>query len=172
MRLLELLLALALATALYAGLQQLFAQVLPWLDPFLIVVLYLSQQRRVGWSQLDGCCAGLVCDAMTGGLFGLHGIANTLVGFAAARLQQRLVIQRAFQFALVAALGAALQHLLLAVLQFAFLASGEQPHPLETAGAMISTGLASMALFVLVQRGQAWRQSKRDRHRRPTLEAR
>ena len=43
---------------------------------------------------LGGLVAGLVTDALTGGPFGIHGLADTIIGYGTAYAVQRLVIQR------------------------------------------------------------------------------
>ncbi len=56
---------------------------------------------------LGGLAVGLVTDALSGGLYGLHGFADTIMGYGTAFAAQRLVIRRAtsmlFLFSLVAA---------------------------------------------------------------------
>lgn len=172
MRLLKSVIGLTLAAALCSSGQLLFPGLLAWFDPFLVVVLFHSLERQPGWSMVEGCAAGLARDVLSGGLYGLHGIADTVVGFAAARLRQRLVIQRGIQVALMAALGAALQHALVAIVEAAFLPGGDGPDPLQAGVSMVSTGLACAGLYALTHRFGDWRRQRREqRRRRPTLES-
>lgn len=70
---------------------QLFDGFSSTIDVFLVVALFNS----LGGSPLAGLLGGLVtgwcADVMTGGLYGIYGFCNTLVGYGAAVAAQRLV---------------------------------------------------------------------------------
>lgn len=168
MKLLRFLVALVFATAFYGGALKLFPALVVWVDPFLILVLFLSLECHPAWSLSQGMVAGLAYDAMSGGLFGLHGIANTIVGYASARLQQRFVVQGAFQVSLLFALATALQQALLAFLQFLLVRSAEISGAATVGGKMLITSVVCTVLFKAASRFQHWR-SDRSEHRKRRL---
>lgn len=173
MKLLEFLAALVVATVFYGGALRLFPPVVGWLDPFLIVVLLASLDRHPAWSLSQGMVAGLAYDALSGGLYGLNGIADTVVGYASARLQQRFVVQGAVQVSLLFALATALQQALLALLQFLLVRSAEIASAMRVGGKMLITSVVCTLLFVAGHRLRRWRSDHREnRKRRLTMDTR
>ncbi len=173
MKLLKFALGLLLTAALHGALVRFFPEFGRWLDLFLILVLFFSLDSTPAWSICEGALAGLAYDSLSSSLYGLHGTANTVVGYAAARLQQRLVMQRAFQVALLFALGAALQQTVLALLQFWLIAEAEVPQLLWVAGKMLLTGLGGTFLFALRNRFRTLRAEQgAERQRRLKIKAR
>lgn len=136
------------------------------IDPFLILVVYYSLEGSPAWSSIGGSAAGLAQDALSGGPYGLHGFANTLVAFAASRLRQRLVIQQPSQVGLLFVLSAALQLAILASLQFLLVSGAEMPGPGAMALRLTSSGLLGALLFVLAGQVRGWEQRWRARRRR------
>ncbi len=136
-------------------------------DLFLVLVVFHSLYSTPAWSTLGGSAAGLVQDALSGGLYGLHGFANTLIGYAACRLQQRLVIQQPLQIGLLFLLSAALQTAVLAILQTLMVRGGELPTLGAMAAKMVTTGLLGALLFALSSRlrqaMKLWRAGRRGR---------
>ncbi len=132
-------------------------------DPFLILVVYHSLDGSPAWSSIGGSVAGLAQDALSGGPYGLHGFANTLVAFAASRLQQRLVIQQSSQVGLLFVLSAALQMAILASLQFLIVSGAELPGLGSMAARLVSSGIIGAMLFVLAGKARAWNKSWRAR---------
>lgn len=78
-------------------------------DVFLVVVVLYGLTGNSLTALLAGLAVGLIQDTLTGGLYGLYGIADTIVGYGTARLAQRLVIQRATGVLAVAALASLVQ---------------------------------------------------------------
>ena len=76
---------LVLAVLAYAGAVRVMPGLAQAVDPFLVVAVLnaLGGSSLAGFA--GGLASGLVQDALTGGLFGLYGFANTLIGYAAAR---------------------------------------------------------------------------------------
>ncbi|MEM9554827.1 MAG: rod shape-determining protein MreD [Acidobacteriota bacterium] len=124
-------------------------------DPFLILTVVHSLRHGPAWSAVGGSVAGLTEDALTGGLYGLFGFANTLVAYVSAQVQGRFVVQQPLQVALLCALAAALQVVTLSLLQFAMVAHGELPSAAATAAKMVTTGLAGSGLWMLTNRVRA-----------------
>ena len=79
---------------------------------------------RPGAAAALGAAIGLVHDALSGGLYGLHGFAGTLVGFVMARMARLVDLQKSYYVALYFACAVLLQQL---VLQGLLLLLTQQP---------------------------------------------
>lgn len=162
-------LGLLSATILQTLGTRLWAPFPAYVDLFLVLAVYNSLENSVAWSTLGGSAAGLGRDALSGGPFGLHGFAATLVVHLAARLQQRLVIQQPLQVGALLALAAALQLATLATLQFLLVAGSELPSLTAMGVRMASSGAAGAVLYMLANRtraaGEQWREKRRRRLR-------
>lgn len=155
MALIKLLLALVLAALLETFGRGVLGEMW-WIDPFLILVILIARRTSPATSIFIGSAAGLIHDALSGGLFGLHGFADTLTAWAASRLEQRLVMQQTVQIGWLFALAAALQQALLVSLAFLLVSSAELPGVLETLGKMLSTGLLGAFLVATIGRLRGW----------------
>ena len=133
------------------------------LDPFLILVVYHSLESSPAWSSIGGSAAGLAQDALSGGPYGLHGFANTLVAFATSRLRQRLVIQDPSQVGLLFVLSAALQLAILASLHFLLVSGAEMPGPGAMVARLTSSGILGALLFVFAGQARGWERRRRAR---------
>ena len=146
MRALSFLAALAVAAGFQlAGLVLLpgFALVV---DLALVVVVLFARDGRVPSAAVGGSVAGLVADALAGGPFGLHGFADTLVGYTAARVAQQLVVQRSSGVVLVFTLASALQQALLAALAILLLPAAELPTAPWMVAKAATTGILGLLL--------------------------
>ena len=132
-------------------------------DPFLILVLYHSLRSPALGSAGAGTAVGLVHDALTGGLYGLHGFANTLTGYLAGIVRQHFVIQQPLQVALLCLLGGAAQALVLTLLQLTLVADSDLPLPLDSAIKAALTGVLGMLVYVLSNRFFSWERGWRER---------
>ncbi len=94
-----------------------------WVDIFLVLVVLNGLPGKSLPGMLGGLVGGLTCDALSGGLFGLYGFANTLTGYGTALVARRLVTQRAVGVLAVFVLAAAFQRATLFSLDW-FLQSG------------------------------------------------
>ena len=143
------------------------------LDPFVVLVIYHSLRSSVAVSTTVGSLVGLTQDALTGGLYGLHGFADTLVAYAVAAVRERFLVQQPLQVAILAALGGALQMAALAFLQFALVTPAEVPHPGFALVKMLVTGALTMAVYLAANRFFDWDRGRREkRSRRLRLETR
>ncbi len=156
MKLLRFIAGLILAVLLQTFGLRLFAQFTLAFDPFLILVVYHSLDGSPAWSSIGGSTAGLAQDALSGGTFGLHGFANTLVAYTSCRLRQRLVVQQPSQVGLLFVLSAALQLAILATLQFLIVSGAELPGLGAMAARLISSGVAGAALFIFAGKAREW----------------
>jgi rod shape-determining protein MreD len=96
-------------------------------DPFLLVVVWAALRSTTAGGQLAGLAAGLVHDGLAGGLYGLHGVADTVVGYLVALAGQRVVVQQQAVRVLLYALAAAGQQLLLVALLLLLVPGPEVP---------------------------------------------
>jgi rod shape-determining protein MreD len=133
-------------------------------DLFLVLAIFNALDGDTFAGMAGGLIAGLVADAATGGLYGLHGLADTIVGYGTAFATQRLVVQRPPSVFLVFTLAAALQQLMLASVTLLML-----PHPELTAypwvvAKVIATGVLGVLAFVarrqLRARFSMWQRSR------------
>ncbi len=148
MRILRFVLGLLLAAALQTFGLHLNSSFFLAIDLFLVLAVYNSLDNGPAASMLGGSVAGLAQDALTGGLYGLHGFADTFVAWAAARLRQRLVIQQPVQVGLLFALTAALQQTILVILQYLMVPGTLLPGLGVMVVRMITTGVAGCLLFL------------------------
>ncbi len=130
--------------------QHLFSHFSLGIDLFLVLVVYHSLDNSPAWSSLGGSTVGLAQDALSGGLYGLHGFANTLVAYLSSRLQQRLVIQQPSQVGLLFVVAAALQLATLTTLQFLLVDAVELPGLVSMTARMSSSGVIGAMLFAFV----------------------
>lgn len=158
-------LALALAAAALVH----FAGVRLWpafplaVDPFLVVAVAAGRSGRPVPAMFAGMAAGWATDALAGGMFGLHGLADTVVGFGTARAAQQLVVQRRTSLAAVFAAAAAAQTAILALLSLVFPGGYGLPSPFWLIVKVATTaalGLAWTALAAAVSRGWSARRRK------------
>lgn len=133
-------------------------------DVFLVLTVFIGMGGNVLAGLGCGLLAGLILDALTGGPYGLHGFADTLVGYGTAFASQRLVIQRWSGVLLLFALAAAAQQVILMGL-VALLLPG--PVPWGLAWVLIktaTTAVLGLALFTGRRRFQGrvetWRRNR------------
>jgi rod shape-determining protein MreD len=122
--------------------------------PLVVVVLYALAGRSLP-ALLLGLAVGLFFDSLANGPFGLFGFADTIVGYAAARLAQRLVIQRPTGVLAVVAFASALQQAIVVVLTYLLLPVAAPSEPLWIVLARCaSTGLVGMVVYVALIQGR------------------
>ncbi len=129
-------------------------------DLFLVLTVLYGLRGGSFGGLAGGLVAGLVEDVLTAGLFGLHGFANTLVGYGTARLAQRLVIERPSGVFLVAAAASVVQQVVLASLVLILLPERELPEPLWIGIRALGCGLVALVVFAS---GQRWRTGTQQR---------
>lgn len=137
------------------------------IDPFLLLIVFNARDGHVVAAVLGGCVAGLAEDTVSNGLFGLYGMAGTVVGYVAARAAQMLSLERRWFVAGLFCLAAILQQIVIQLL-FVTLAI-ERPLPavsmlavrvLATGvlGTTLAAGAAKTASFFA-----AWKESRKQR---------
>ncbi len=161
--------ALALAVLLHVAGVSLFPQFSLAVDFFLVIVVFNAMDGKVVAGMLGGMVAGLITDGLTGGYFGLFGIADTLVGYGIAITAQRLVIQRAANSLLVFAVAAAAQQLILLGISLLFVTDGAMPQYSWILVKVGTTGILGGALYManlrMRSRVEMWRRTRKTRIR-------
>lgn len=152
MNALKLFAGLAAAVLLHLALMQLFPNLAPAVDVFLVVVVL----NGLGGNSLAGLFAGLlvgaVHDSLTNNPFGLFGFADTIVGYSTARLAQRLVIQRPTGVLAVVSFASVLQEAIVVALMVMLLPDPELPTPVAVAVRAGLCGVLGMFLYMVWDR--------------------
>lgn len=138
-------------------------------DVFLVVLVAKALDGDLVWAIAAGVLVGLLEDTLGGRLYGLFGVADTIVGFATAHLAQRVVIQRLSGVMLVFVAAATAQQALLAVLTFVLFPDPELPRVGWVAVRIASAALLGGAVFLASrqwrQRYDTWRRNRTARVR-------
>ena len=159
---LKLLAGLAAAVLFHLGLMQLWPELARPLDVFLVVVVLYGLGGNSLASLFAGMVVGLAHDTLTNNPFGLFGFADTIVGYSAARLAQRLVIQRVTGVLAVVSFAAALQEAIVVGLMVMLLPDPQLPTPLGVALKAALCGVLGMILYIV---GSRWQQGSESRRR-------
>jgi len=159
MRFLAGLAAVVLAHAVGVRLHPEFPQAV---DLFIVLVVLHGLDGRSAPALAGGLAAGMVQDALTGGLFGLYGCADTIIGYGTARASQRLVIDRAGGVLPLAAVAAVVQQVVVVGLATAMLPDPRLPDPLWLIVRAVSSGLLATLLYA----GGGWWRRDADRRKR------
>ena len=133
-------------------------------DLFLVLAIFNALDGDTFAGLAGGLVAGLVADAVSGGLYGLHGLADTLVGYGTAFATQRLVVQRPPSVFLVFSLAAALQQLVLAAVTLLMLTRPELDAYSWMLAKVAATGVLGVLTFLarrqLMARLALWRRTR------------
>jgi rod shape-determining protein MreD len=121
-------------------------------DVFLVVVVLYGLSGDSLTSLLAGLAVGLIEDTLTGGLYGLYGFADTIVGYGTARLAQRLVIQRATGVFAVAGLASLAQQGIVVGLAWMLFPGPSFPRLLWVGGKAVTCGLLAMLVYAATER--------------------
>jgi rod shape-determining protein MreD len=114
-------------------------------DPFLVVLVWYAMRTGPIGAELLGTVTGLLQDAISGGLLGLHAFADTIVAYAVSLAAQRVVVGQQAVRVLIFAVAALVQQLVLAGLLAAML---DQP-PLPSVGGVVAKVVTSSLLGAL-----------------------
>lgn len=118
------------------------------IDVFLVVVVLYGLEGNSLAALFVGMFVGLVHDSLTGAPFGLFGFADTIIGYGAARLAQRLVIQRATGVLALVSFAAVAQQAIVIGLAFLLLPMPEVPNPVWVAIRAGACGLLGMSIHI------------------------
>lgn len=131
-------------------------------DVFLVVIVLYGLQSSSLAALFAGMFVGLVHDSLTGGPFGLFGFAGTIIGYGAARLAQRLVIQRPTGVLALVSFAAVAQQAIVVGLAFLLLPVQAVPHPVWVAVQAGACGVLGMSIHIA---SAHWRRAAETRRR-------
>jgi rod shape-determining protein MreD len=89
---------LLIALTLHSLLDSFFPNALAFFNPYVILVVYYSMGGNITGAIFAGVIAGLVQDAYSGAMFGLHAFALTVCAYAVAYVNSRLVLRGTLAF--------------------------------------------------------------------------
>jgi rod shape-determining protein MreD len=155
--------ALGLAAALLVHVVGVWAfPALPrYLDLFLVVAALNALGGSSAAGLLGGAASGLVHDTLSGRLYGFHGFADTIAGYALARAAQRLDITRPGAVVLAVALVTLLQQAVLIALAHLFTDPGEPPELVPVLVRAVADGAVAALLWTLTRRVRGARERVR-----------
>jgi rod shape-determining protein MreD len=135
-------------------------------SPFLVVAVWFALRSSPALAQILGAASGLVEDALTGGLFGLHAFADTLVAYGVALAAQRVVVGQQAVRVLIFAGAAALQQVVAALLLVLMLDAPPLPSFGFALLKVATTALLGAALISMESRARSqWSAWQRRRSR-------
>lgn len=117
-------------------------------DLFLVLAAYKALTGNLVVGMLAGAAAGLTHDVVTGGPYGLHGFADTAVGYLAAFAAQRLVIQRGFSVLLLFCVASSVQILILTVLGIMVSEAAILPSWVEVVVRVVLSGILGLVVYL------------------------
>lgn len=135
-----------------------------YLDLFLVVTVVNALDGRSAPGLAVGMAAGLTHDALSGRLYGLHGFADTIIGYAVARAAQRLDIARPGAVLVTVGLATLLEQAVLVALAHLF----TEPEPPELL-ALLVRAVANGAVAAIVWAATARFRGARERVRRKRM---
>lgn len=165
MRLLKLALGLAAATLVQIVGTALWPPFAVFVDLPLVVALLNALDGHLFVALVGGLAAGFVTDALTGGPFGLHGVADTILAYATALAARRLVIEGSLAVLSLGLLAAGLQQAIVAALISLLFPNPEMPAALQVTARMVSCGVT---ILVVHRAGRRLARRRRTRRRRPS----
>ncbi|MGZ5474977.1 MAG: rod shape-determining protein MreD [Thermoanaerobaculia bacterium] len=98
MRWLRFLIGLLIALTLHSLLDSFFPNALAFFNPYVILVVYYAMGGNVWGAIFAGAGAGLVQDAFSGAIFGLHAFSLTICAYTVAYINSRLSLRGTFAF--------------------------------------------------------------------------
>jgi rod shape-determining protein MreD len=98
LRWLRFVIGLLIALTLHSLLDNFFPNALAFFNPYIILVVYYSMGGNLFGAIVAGVLAGLVQDAFSGAIFGLHAFSLTFCGYLVAYINSRLVLRGAAAF--------------------------------------------------------------------------
>jgi rod shape-determining protein MreD len=133
-------------------------------DVFLVALIFYALNGNPLTGMLGGLAAGLLTDGVTGGLYGLYGVVDTIVGYSAAITARRLVIQRPWSIAAMLCIAAAFQQILLLVLQLLLIPLAALPSFSWVVIRILTSGIMGIGVYIAIKqfrrRTDTWRRSR------------
>lgn len=160
MALLSFVLGLALALGFHVVGAWLAPEMPRVLDLFLVVTVLNALSGSSAGGLFGGAAAGLTHDALSGRLYGLHGFADTIVGYAVARAAQRLDLAGPGAVLVTLALATLLEEATLVLLAL-LLTDPQPPEPVWVVVEAIANGVVGALVYVGASRVTAFRDRAR-----------
>ena len=98
MRWLRYAIGLLIALTLHSLLDSFFPNALAFFNPYVILVVYYAMGGNVFGAIIAGVIAGLVQDAFSSSMFGLHAFSLTVCAYIVASINSRLSLRGTFAF--------------------------------------------------------------------------
>ena len=98
MRWLRFVIGLLIALTLHSLLNKFYPNALAFFNPYVILVVYYSMGGNVFGAIIAGVIAGLVQDAFSVAIFGLHAFSLTVCAYIIAYINSRLVLRGTLPF--------------------------------------------------------------------------
>ena len=98
MRWLRYAIGLLIALTLHSLLDSFFPNALAFFNPYVILVVYYAMGGNVFGAIIAGVIAGLVQDAFSSSMFGLHAFSLTVCAYIVAYINSRLSLRGTFAF--------------------------------------------------------------------------
>jgi rod shape-determining protein MreD len=89
---------LLIALTLHSLLDSFYPNALAFFNPYLILVVYYAMGGNLVGAIFAGIAAGLVQDAYSMSIFGLHAFSLTVIGYTVAYINARLVLRGTLAF--------------------------------------------------------------------------
>jgi rod shape-determining protein MreD len=89
---------LLIALTLHSLLDSFYPNALAFFNPYLILVVYYAMGGNLVGGIFAGIAAGLVQDAYSGAIFGLHAFSLTVIAYIVAYINARLVLRGTLPF--------------------------------------------------------------------------
>lgn len=103
MRWLRFIIGLLIALTIHSLLNSFFPNALAFFSPYVILVVYYAMGGNLFGTIVAGVIAGLVDDAFSNTIFGMHAFSFTLIGYLVAYVASRLVLRGTLAFGLALA---------------------------------------------------------------------
>lgn len=98
MRWLRYAIGLLIALTLHSLLDSFFPNALAFFNPYVILVVYYAMGGNIFGAIIAGVIAGLVQDAFSSSMFGLHAFSLTICAYIVAYINSRLSLRGTFAF--------------------------------------------------------------------------
>jgi rod shape-determining protein MreD len=138
--------AIALALALQTTLAGFLTGEAVAVDLVVVVVVYVALTSGPVTGMFAGSAAGLIQDALSGGVLGIGGLAKSVVGFVVGAISQQFIVTAALP-RLVIFLGSSVAHSMMFIGLYVLLGFGSFPSPW---GGILSRALGNTAVGVVV----------------------
>jgi len=148
MRWLRFLIGLVIALTIHSLLDSFFPNALAFFSPYVILVVYYAMGGNLFGAIVAGVVAGLIEDAFSGAIFGLHAFSLTVIGYLVAYVASRLVMRGTLSFGLALAGAVIVNEIVIYVLVTILTA---HPVQLFEEGMIVKTILTSLFGMLIYQ---------------------